>query len=45
MLFSMKDREAKARRVIDLLETRLELVALTGVEDLLQENVQETLDR
>jgi len=41
---SMHDREAKIRRVVDLLETKMELLALTGVEDKLQENVEETLE-
>lgn len=41
---SMQDRETKIRRVVDLLETKMELLALTGVEDKLQECVEETLE-
>jgi len=41
---AMKDRDAKIQRVVDILETKMELLALTGVEDKLQDNVQETLE-
>jgi phospholipid-translocating ATPase len=41
---AMIGRDQKVRAVIDKLETRLELLALTGVEDKLQVDVQETLE-
>ncbi|CAD7931261.1 unnamed protein product, partial [Amoebophrya sp. A25] len=41
---AMRSREEKIRRAIDLLERDLELVALTGVEDMLTDEVQETLE-
>ena len=40
----MRSREEKIRRAIALLENNLELVGLTGVEDRLQDNIQETLE-
>eukprot|EP00397_Hematodinium_sp_SG-2012_P003768 GEMP01003776.1.p1 GENE.GEMP01003776.1~~GEMP01003776.1.p1 ORF type:complete len:1131 (+),score=237.03 GEMP01003776.1:51-3443(+) len=41
---AMRDRDAKIQRVVDILETKMELIALTGVEDKLQEDVQQTLE-
>ncbi|CAD7940116.1 unnamed protein product [Amoebophrya sp. A120] len=41
---AMRSREEKIRRAVDVLEQNLDLVALTGVEDMLTEDVQETLE-
>jgi len=41
---ALRSREEKIRRAIDILEQNVELVALTGVEDKLQDNIQETLE-
>lgn len=40
----LEDREAAVRKVTDLMEAKLTLLGATGVEDLLQEGVQETLE-
>lgn len=41
---AMRNREERIRRAVDLLEQKMELIALTGVEDKLQDHVQETLE-
>jgi phospholipid-translocating ATPase len=41
---SLGDRAANVQRVVETLERGLKVVALTGVEDLLQERVRETLE-
>ncbi|XP_045609481.2 LOW QUALITY PROTEIN: phospholipid-transporting ATPase IF [Procambarus clarkii] len=40
----VEDREAAVKKVTDKMETELSLLGATGVEDLLQEGVQETLE-
>lgn len=40
----MSGREKKVQAVIESLETDMELIGVTGVEDKLQENVQPTLE-
>ncbi|XP_050716966.1 phospholipid-transporting ATPase IF-like [Eriocheir sinensis] len=40
----LEEREAAVRKVTDLMEAKLTLLGATGVEDLLQEGVQETLE-
>jgi phospholipid-translocating ATPase len=41
----LEDREKEVRRVISLLETNMEFLGITGVEDKLQEDVCQTLER
>ena len=36
----MKDREKKVQRQMEKLESRMDLLGITGVEDKLQDNVQ-----
>lgn len=40
----MEDREEAVRKVTDRMEADLTLLGATGVEDLLQDGVQETLE-
>ncbi|KAK8747399.1 hypothetical protein OTU49_016793, partial [Cherax quadricarinatus] len=40
----LEDREAAVREVTERMEAELQLLGATGVEDLLQEGVQETLE-
>lgn len=40
----LEEREAAVRKVTDMMEAELTLLGATGVEDLLQEGVQETLE-
>ena len=40
----MEDREKKTAEVVEKLETDMELLGITGVEDKLQVHVQQTLE-
>lgn len=41
---SVKDREGQMERAVKSIESQLELLCLTGVEDRLQNNVKSTLE-
>jgi len=41
---SLEDREEKVRKVVESLETDMEFLGITGVEDKLQEDVCDTLE-
>ena len=40
----MDDREREIKKVVSMLETNMEFLGITGVEDKLQENVCHTLE-
>ncbi len=40
----MEDREARCTKVLDFYENDMELLGLTGVEDMLQEDIYATLE-
>jgi phospholipid-translocating ATPase len=40
----MDDREREIKKVVSMLETNMEFLGITGVEDKLQENVCQTLE-
>lgn len=40
----MEDREARCAKVLDYYENDMELLGLTGVEDMLQEDIYATLE-
>lgn len=41
---ALNDRESKIRKAIELLETNMEFLSITGVEDKLQEDICDTLE-
>lgn len=41
---TINDRDSKIQSIMNLLESEMELLGITGVEDKLQENVCQTLE-